>query len=84
MKKRYGLLGTSYVGVYEFDQRVRGASLVNFGESGSPTSPHYFDQAKLLSDRKLKPELFYWDDVVAAAKQTYHPGETPAASMAAQ
>ncbi|MBI3836872.1 MAG: penicillin acylase family protein [Planctomycetia bacterium] len=77
LKKRYGLVGASYIAVYEFGPRVRGASALNFGESGDPTSPHFFDQAQLLSDRKLKPELFDWSDVLAGAKFVYHPGEPP-------
>ncbi len=50
--------------------------------SGEPNSPHYFDQAKLLSDRKLKPDLFDWPDVLAGAVQVYHPGEPPVAQIA--
>jgi acyl-homoserine lactone acylase PvdQ len=75
LRKRYGLLGTSYLAVYEFGPKVRGASLVPFGASGHPDSPHYFDQAPLLSERRLKPELFDWDDVRAAAREKYRPGE---------
>ena len=77
LKKRYGLVGASYIAVYEFGPKIRGASALNFGESGDPASPHFFDQAQLLSDRKLKPELFDWSDVLAGAKLVYHPGEPP-------
>lgn len=75
--KRYGVIGYTYMGVFEFGERVQGATVVQFGSSGDPKSPHYFDQAKLLSEQKLKPELFYWDDVYAGAKRVYHPGEKP-------
>ena len=34
---------------------------------------HFFDQARLLSERKLKRELFYWPEVLAEAKRVYHP-----------
>ncbi len=77
MNKRYGLVGTSYMAVYEFGPQVRGASVLNYGQSGDPDSPHYFDQAHLLSQCKLKPDLFVWADVVAGARQVYHPGEPP-------
>lgn len=77
-KKHYGVLGASYLAVYEFGERVRGASVVNFGESGDPNSPHYFDQAVLMSQGRMKPELFHWDDVLAGAVAKYHPGERPA------
>ncbi len=80
LKKRYGLLGTSYLAVYEFGPKVRGKSLVPFGASGDPESPHFFDQAPLLSKLRLKPELFEWDEVRAAARERYHPGERRASS----
>jgi acyl-homoserine lactone acylase PvdQ len=77
LNKRYGLVGASYLAVYEFGPKVRGASLLNYGQSGDPNSPHFFDQASLLSQRKLKPELFDWADVLAGAKLVYRPGEPP-------
>lgn len=75
--RHYGLIGYTYVGVFEFGDRVKGATLVQFGESGDPKSPHFFDQARLLSSRQLKPELFYWEDVLSAATSGYHPGQRP-------
>jgi acyl-homoserine lactone acylase PvdQ len=75
VKKRYGLVGATYLGVFEFGPKVRGATLLNFGQSGDPLSPHYFDQAKLLSQGRCKPELFDWDEVKAAATRSYHPGD---------
>ena len=51
-KKRYGMAGVSYLAAWEFaPEGVRGASLVPFGVSGDPRSPHYFDQAKLLAEQ---------------------------------
>ncbi len=82
INKRYGLVGASYIAVYEFGPKVRGASALNYGESGDPNSPHYFDQARLLSERKLKVELFDWADVLAGAKTVYHPGEPPVERVA--
>jgi len=75
--KHYGVVGYTYVGVFEFGERFQGATLVQFGASGDPNSPHYMDQARLLSDCKLKRELFYWDDVLDDARGAYHPGERP-------
>jgi acyl-homoserine-lactone acylase len=82
INKRYGLLGASYMAVYEFGPKIRSASALNYGESGDPKSPHYFDQARLLSERKLKPDLFEWSDVVAGAKTVYKPGEPPVERVA--
>jgi acyl-homoserine-lactone acylase len=75
MKKRYGVVGNSYMAVIEFGDRIQTKSLLQYGSSGHPDSPHFFDQAKLLSDRKLKEAWFYWDDVLAHAQSSYHPGE---------
>jgi len=82
INKRYGLVGASYIAVYEFGPKIRGASTLNYGQSGDPNSPHYFDQARLLSECRLKPELFYWADVLAGAKTVYHPGEPPVEHVA--
>lgn len=74
--KRYGIVGTSYLATWQFTtDGVQGASLVPFGTNGHPDSPHYFDQAKLLSTQRLKPEHFRKREVLAAAMKSYHPGE---------
>ncbi len=75
VKKHYGVVGATYLGVVEFGPKIRGATLLQYGQSGHPDSPHYFDQAQLLSERKLKPQWFYWDDVVRECKVVYHPGQ---------
>ena len=73
---RYGVVGTSYLAVWEFHQdNVQGASLVQFGVSGDLDAPHAFDQARLLSERRLKPENFHWADVVKSGKPGYHPAD---------
>ncbi len=74
--RRYGMVGTSYLAAYEFaPEGVRGASLVQFGASGDRASPHFFDQAELLSQRQMKPELFTKQQVLHGAVRSYHPGE---------
>ncbi len=75
-RKRYGIVGTSYLAAWDFSpEGVRGASLVPFGTSGDPASPHYFDQAELLSKQQMKPELFTKEQVRKSAVRSYHPGE---------
>jgi acyl-homoserine lactone acylase PvdQ len=75
-RRRYGVVGTSYLAAWEFGPAgVRGASLVPFGTSGDPRSPHYFDQATLLSERRLKPERFTEQEVARHAVRSYRPGE---------
>ena len=75
VKKRYGVVGASFVATYEFGDRVQSRSLLQFGVSGMPDSPHFFDQATLMSERRLKEAWFYEDEVAAHTVATYHPGE---------
>jgi penicillin amidase len=74
-KKRYGIVGNSFMAVVEFGPKIRAGSLLQFGQSADPKSPNYFDQGRLLSQQQLKPCLFYWDDVTKEAISAYHPGE---------
>jgi acyl-homoserine-lactone acylase len=77
-RRRYALVGTSYLATWEFaPEGVRGASLVPLGVSGNPTSAHYFDQAPLLSERRLKPEYFTKQQVERHAVRSYRPGTKP-------
>ncbi len=74
-RRRYAVVGTSYIGVYEFGpEGVRGATLVQFGASGRAESPHFFDQARLLVQGRLKPELFTREAVTRQARFVYRPG----------
>jgi acyl-homoserine-lactone acylase len=76
-KRRYGVVGTTYLAAYEFGDKIRSSSLTQFGASSDEDSPNFMDQAKLLSDSKMKKDLFYWDDVLAESITSYRPGEKP-------
>jgi acyl-homoserine lactone acylase PvdQ len=41
-----------------FTRPVRSYSSLNFGQSNNPTSPHYADQSRLMSEQRLKPTWF--------------------------
>lgn len=73
--KRYGIVGNSYVSVVEFGPKIRAVSLIQFGQSADPASPHFMDQAVLLSQKKFKPAPFYPEEVAKVAQRRYHPGE---------
>lgn len=72
--RRYGRHGNSFVKVIEFGPSVRGRSVVVFGESGDPASPHFFDQAPLYAERRFKPAWFTREEVEANAVESYRPG----------
>ncbi len=74
-KNRYAAVGASYMAVVEFGDRMKAKSYLHFGQSGNPDSPHFFDQAALLSEQRFKDAWFYADDVDKHTVEKYHPGE---------
>ncbi|KUG09189.1 hypothetical protein ASU33_19715 [Solirubrum puertoriconensis] len=74
-QRQYGIGGNTYVAVVELGPRVRARSVVNFGQSADPASPHYFDQAPLYATYQLKEAWYYQQDVLSHARRSYHPGQ---------
>ncbi|MBM3954972.1 MAG: penicillin acylase family protein [Planctomycetes bacterium] len=74
-KRRYGVAGHSYVGVVELGDGIRARTVLQFGQSGDPQSPHWFDQAPLYAAGEYKPSLFTADEIDRHAGPAYHPGE---------
>jgi acyl-homoserine-lactone acylase len=53
--------------------RVSSHSVVPFGASNRPTSPHYADQAPLFAAHKTKPVLFDPAALMATKPRVYRP-----------
>lgn len=58
---------------WDRDGRVRSRSIVPFGASDDPESPHYADQAPLFARHRLKPVHFEPSQLRAHARRRYRP-----------
>ena len=74
-KKWYGTSGNSFVAVVEFGPTVRAKAVTAGGESGSPASPHFNDQAKRYATGDLREVYFYRSQLKGHTEREYHPGE---------
>lgn len=66
---RIGTGGNSFVKIVQFGPTPRAASVLNYGQSGDPESPHFFDQAPLYAARSFKPAWFDRVEVEANSVQ---------------
>jgi penicillin amidase len=62
-KRMYGTVGDTYVAVVEFSKHPQTRSLLVFGQSADPASPHFFDQAELYSKQQFKPAWYELKDI---------------------
>lgn len=74
-KRLYGYRGNSFVAVVEFGDKVKAKTLLAGGQSGDPTSPHFYDQAQRYVEHDFKDVPYYRADVEKRAVVKYSPGQ---------
>jgi acyl-homoserine lactone acylase PvdQ len=45
------------------------------GQSGNPSSIHFFDQAEMYTNGQFKDVLYYKEDIMKFAERIYNPGK---------
>ncbi|MEX0893836.1 MAG: penicillin acylase family protein, partial [Gemmatimonadota bacterium] len=74
-QRRVGHAGHSWVGITAFGPAgVEAHTVLPFGQSAYPSSPHASDQAPLYAEQGFKPRPFSRAAVRAAAVESYAPG----------
>lgn len=65
--------GDSFVAAVEFSTPIRARSLVTYGNSSQPGSPHRTDQLPLYARKELKPVWLTRDEIMAnlSARETF-------------
>ncbi len=71
--RRYGISGNSFVAVVEFGPTVTARSVLVFGQSADPHSPHHLDQADLYATGRFKPVNFTLTAIRANLERSYQP-----------
>ena len=67
--------GDGWVLAVEFDDVPRAYSVLAYGQSDRPDSPHYSDQLALFADKRMKPVAFTEADIQRQLERpAYHPG----------
>ena len=66
--------GDGWVLAVEFTTPVRAYSVLAYGQSGRPGSPHHDDQAAMFAANGMKPVAFTEADVERATIRRYRPG----------
>jgi acyl-homoserine lactone acylase PvdQ len=67
--------GNTFVSVVECGKQLRARSILVFGQSAAPKSPHHTDQAELYAQGKFKDVRFTLKEIKANLERICHPGD---------
>ncbi len=73
--KRKVIGGDGWVFAVEFGQKIKAYSVLAYGQSNNPESPHFDDQASLFAANKMKRVAYSEDEIASALIRSYHPGQ---------
>ena len=61
--KMRAVAGDTYYAVTEFGEKVSAVVLLGYGNATQPGNKHNGDQLEMMSEKKMRPALFYRNDV---------------------
>jgi acyl-homoserine lactone acylase PvdQ len=67
---RWVFSGSHETRVTIYTNPIQSFTAMHLGQSDRPDSPHYSDQARLISERRLKPTYFYKEDLLKHVTST--------------
>jgi acyl-homoserine-lactone acylase len=69
--------GDTYYAVTEFDEKVTSQVLLSYGNSSQPGSKHAGDQLQMMSEKKMRPALYYREDLEKSIekREILHPAK---------
>jgi len=72
--RRVAYSGDAYILAVEFGETPRAYTILVFGQSSKPDSPHSDDQVAMFARGELKPVAFTEEEIAAQLIRTYRPG----------
>lgn len=62
--KMKAVAGDTYYAVTEFGEKVKASAVLSYGNATQPGNKHAGDQLELMSEKNMRPVLFYREDVL--------------------
>jgi acyl-homoserine-lactone acylase len=61
--KMRAVAGDTYYAITEFDKKVRAVAVLSYGNATQPGNKHAGDQLDLMSEKRMRPVLYYREDL---------------------